>query len=383
MSRSFDTGLSTPTWGLFTVSMSSTATAGVTFQTQSSSDDSTFDALVSATPGVEIASSQKRYVRYKANFSSDPGLYYYTASITSVDLTARTTGYFIGQCRNPGSANTAWGNFQCNTVANGGNFSFATSTGSTCHSVTRATATWNAQTNNSTIASPLSTGYVAYRVLFDMDVGTDTPTLQDCTMNWQEGASRPPVATAVHRDRYYMAFTTSTASGAANEHHMVLDRNDKWTIFDNISCYSMTFYERKLFCGASTASGQVWQMDVGTDDDGAGFTSRIRTKAYSMGMPEARKTFLDLYLDLEPEPDPSDAITLTGRYRLDRGTTTFSLNTIDLGEDGQHILSAAVPFGLDNPISGRYIQIELESSGLNQPWRLFGGRLFYKPLRRD
>ena len=118
-------------------------------------------------------------------------------------------------------------------------------------------------------------------------------------------------------------------------------------------------------------------MDNGTADDGSAILSRIRTKAFNLGYPERRKDFRRLYLDLEPSPDVNQTITLTGRYLLERSTPTYSLGTIDLNEDPGSIQTAKMPFPLTNPTDGRYIQLELESSGTNYPWRLFSGRLNY------
>jgi hypothetical protein len=124
-------------------------------------------------------------------------------------------------------------------------------------------------------------------------------------------------------------------------------------------------------------------MDSGTDDDGTAILSKIRTKAFNLGMPERRKSFSRLYLDLEPSPEPSQTITLTGRYTLERSTPTFSLGTVDLNENAGSILTAEFPFPLANPTSARYLQIELEGSGLNSPWRLFSGRLYYQLMEPE
>jgi hypothetical protein len=379
VSRVYDTSFDTPTWGPWTLSVSSNgATTQIDMQVQvAPAVTGPFTSSTNPAIGERFTGNAQRFARFQATFQTASVAV--TPTLSTFGLQSATTGYFIGQCRSPGANITSWGLFTCNTVANGGSFSFAISTGSSCDSVTRATATWNSQTN-ATVISVATSSVVAYRALFSIDAGTQTPTLQDCTINWNEGATRPPVASSVYRDRYYLAYTSSTASGAANDHELVLDRNDKWTLFDDHNCYSLSLYNRKLYCGASTSSGQVWQQDVGTDDDGSAFTSRIRTKAFDLGMPERRKTFSRLYVDLSPAPDLSSVITLTGRYVLDRSTSAFSFGTMNLNEDPGTIQTAKFPFTLSQKTDGRFIQLELESSGKNQPWRLFGGRLYFTPL---
>lgn len=380
VSRIFDTGLSTPTYGSFVVNMSSSSEAPITFTVQSSIDGVSFESPVAQTPGAKIGAAQRRYIKYNATFTNNVATKTFTVS--DVTLTAATTGYFISQCRNPSTAITSWGLFNCTQNLNDGNLTYYISTGTTCNSVTRTTATWNTQSNNAPIALTTA-AYVAYRVLFTVDSGTETPTVNDCTINWSEGETRPPVASQVYRDRYYLAYTSSTASGSVNDHMLVLDKNDKWTLFDNHHCYSLANYNRKLYCGSSTNAGQIWLLDFGTDDDGTAILAKMRSKAFNFGMPERRKEYRRLYLDLEPSPDPAQTITLTGRYTLERSTPTYSLGNIDLNEDPGSILTPRVPFPVENPTSGRYLQLELESSGLNSPWRLFGGRLYFSPLEPE
>lgn len=379
-SKRYDSTFSTPTWGLFSADMSSGAGRTLDFVTRVDPTGSAAqDASVSVTNNVEIGSAQKEWISYLGTFTvtatTAPAPY-----ASSVELAAKTTGYFISQCRNPGTAITQWRNFQCNFVTNGGDFTFYVSTGATCNGVTRSTANWVSQSNSGPI-SLATAPFIAYRTLFDLDVGTENPTLQDCTISWVEGDARPPLASAIYRDRYYLSYTSSTAAGSMNDHQLVLDKNDKWTIFDDHFCYSMSIYNRKLYCGASTNSGQVWQQDTGTDDDGASYTSIVRTKAYSFTAPEYPKKQPTLYLDLEPEPNLSDAISMTARYYVDRGTTPYSFGTMDMGEDPGHLLNLQLfPQG---PSSFKYIEMEFETSGRNQPWRLYGGRLYYRLLRRD
>lgn len=377
VSRIFDTQFSTPTAGEFISTETIPSGTATTYQVRDSTspNNDMWDSYESVTPPARPLLATKRYWQYKitlkhANLVESPG-------VTGANLGAATTGYFISQCRNPSTAITSWGLFTCNQSLNDGDLTYYISTGTTCNSVTRTTATWNTQANNAPIAIDTA-AYVAYRVLFSVDSGTEAPQVQDCTINWNEGETRPPVASQVYRDRYYLAYTSSTATGSSNDHLLVLDKNDKWTLFDNHRCYSLALYNRNLYCGSSTDVGQVWLLDQGTDDDGTAIFSKVRTKAFHLGLPESRKKFKKLYLDLEPSP--SQSITLTARYTLERSSPTYSLSTVDLNEDPGSILTPKFPFALTNPVTGRYIQLELESSALNSPWRLFGGRLYYSPL---
>lgn len=377
-SQIFDTGFSTPTWGTFQASLSSgTNGRGLTFQVQASTDsDDTFEALTAQSLDIELAAKQARYLRYRGTLTTTISTE--TPTLQSVDLLARTSAYYITDCVNPGASIASWGLLRANLQANDGSFSFWLSTGTTCHAVTRATATWNAQTINAAIAIPTAP-FSAARILFDMDVGTDNPTLNDITWEWTIGSARPPVASALYRDNYYLYYTTSTVSGAANDHALVLDQNDKWTgPFAGITAYSATVYANKLYTGGSGATGRIYQQDVGHDDDGANYTMRFKTPDIDFGAPERLKRFKILYVTLRSEEEPTQNIPLTFRYYVDGGTTSYSLGTVNLDEAAEPgYLTAKLPFPLSSPAEGHWFALDGEYAGSQGPVRIYSMRILY------
>lgn len=374
VSQNFDTFLSTPLGGTFNVTMSSASDAAITFEIQDSADGSSFGSLSSITPGA-VVTHQRRYWRYKPSFTSSVSTK--TPQLDDVTLSAKTTGYFIGQCRNPGSGNTSWGTFNCSTTDNSGSFAFAISTGATCHEVTRATATWNTQINNSVITAPLSTGYTSYRAFLNATDGTNSPTLADCTMNWNAGTSRPPIASAIYKDRYLMAFTTSTAASAYNEHILSIDSKDKPTILDNINAYSMVIYDRKLYTGNSNINGYVYLQDSGSADDGSNYTAFFRTKDLDAGDPDTVKVFSKVYAEIEPRSDSAQSVSITARYYLDRSTTPITLGTYDLSESSS-LASVEFPFPVNQDVAGKYISIEFINTGQNQVFKIYTVKLYFR-----
>lgn len=380
-SRAFNTQLSTPTFGPFDVTVSSNSEATVTFQTQSSSDGSTWDSAVSATPGIKVASAQKKYIRYLSSFSTSVATK--TASYGPVEIAAATTGYFISQCRNPGSSITSWGLFSCGVVTNDGSISLAVSTGSTCNSVTRTTATWNSIANN-TIPSFSTAAYVAYRALFSIDSATQTPTLQSCTINWNEGSDRPDVVAEVYRDRYHLYYTTSTASGSYNDHALVLDQNDKWTIFDGVTAAAVTVFKNKLYTGDSQATGKIYIQDVGHDDLGEPFTMRFRTADLDFGDPTKPKSFKTLYVMMHSEEEPTQDIPVTFRYRIDGATTTYSLGSCNMDEASEvGYFVCKLPFSVDEAVDARWLSVEAEYTGSQGPVRIYGMKFIYSHKERE
>jgi len=379
----FDTGFSTPTGGVFSATFTSVAGEAEVFfdiRSSTSANDDLWTDFRATSDTLTIGATQQ-YWQYRARFHTI--ITTKTAVIDTVNLVASTTGQFISQGLEPGVF-ASWGRFSCNLDDAGNTFLLYVSTGDSEQTVTRTTATWNLQTNNAVIAIDTAP-FIAYRVDYDFAVFVASRPMifRDCTVRFSSSTERPPVASAVYKDRYYLSYTSSTLADAFNDHQLVLDRNDKWTLFDNTNCYSLVLYERNLYCGSSENDGFVYQQDVGDDDDGSIYVSRIRTKAFDMGYPQYRKHFEAAYFDLKFGADQESTGSMSARFVVDRGTFTHSLGSITTGDDTNHILDVDVPFTFTGTTEARYIQLELETSGKRLPWRLYGGRLYWRPIRRE
>ena len=374
----FDTAMSTPVWSTFTPDVNTPVGTSISFEIQASTDsDDTFESFTAQTSGAKIAAKAARYLRYQATLATTVSTQ--TPTFSSVELSARTTGYFISQARNPGTEITAWGLFQCNFAQNGGDFTFWIATGATANAATRSTATWNLQTNNTAI-SIATAPFVAYRVLFDIDAGTEVPTLQDCTINYEAGSARPEVAAGVHDHRYHLFYTSSTDSGAANINALVLDQFDRWSFWDSMKARSASRFRGDLLVGDGAATGKIYRLYTGNSDDGASITSRIRTRDFDGENWRAEKSFGPLFLELSPEEDSADDVNLTVNAYIDI-SNKYTLGTVNLNEDSG-VIAARVPWPLDTQNTGRYISIELSNTG-TAPWRFYRGALRNRVLREE
>ena len=124
-------------------------------------------------------------------------------------------------------------------------------------------------------------------------------------------------------------------------------------------------------------------MDVGQDDDGATFTSAIRTKDFDFGNPHQEKKLSRIYYNLAGNPDQSYSIDLIPTYSLDASTDSVTLSTITLSEDYGRFIAAKVPADLSNNVSGRWFNFGLSHTGLQGPWKLFGLRIVFSRLKED
>lgn len=389
----FDTTLSTPVGGPFEVTFSTPAGTALNFYIRESTKNISYSIEPSVwSDWISVADSPtwfedgiststripftKEYWQYKTEFSTIYSTR--TPILTSATLIAATTGTYIHECADTSGA-ASWGNFQANSVLDGGSISYYITTGNTCDSVQRATATWTAQNNNAPIT--LSTAnYTGIKEIFTIDSGSSTALLRDVTLNWLEGVARPPVASSIFNERYYMAYTTSSAN-SINDFMYVADKNDAPTFLDDINCYSLALFNRRFYCGDANATGKIYQLETGESDNGRAFTSAFKTKAYSFGDPDAEKEFVKMYAAFAPSSDSLFNINITPSYRLDLSTSTITLSDVNTGEDPTAgMLVAKIPFAVNNNLTGRFLDVSFSNTSATSGWTLFGLSMYFRRM---
>lgn len=383
-SAAFNTSFSTPTMGTVGIGLSSSAVVPITLQQQNSKDGVTWNPAVTLTQN-SVAVSTVQYWRYIENFTTTNGTMTarsngITSTFTNTGqqgLTAETTAYYITPCVNT-SGMSSWGVMSVDAVNLGGSFSFQVSTGATCDSVIKSTSPWAAQTPNA-IVTQSTAAFVAVRVLFTIDIATETPSLQDIGLNWNAGASRPNVASAQYQNKYYLFYTTSQASGAANDHAVVYDQNNHWQLFDDVHAASAALYLNQLFLGDSNSTGNVYLFDSGPTDAGGAFTFSFQTPDLDGGDPLAPKTFKRAYLILGAPSGLSTAGSFSCSYALSGSTVTYSLGTVNLSEAPETFgyFTAKFPFPAGQPSTGQWVNLSCTNTGTAGPLHVYGIRLVY------
>ena len=385
LSQCFDTVFSTPTWGLFSASVSSDTNSGLSFRVQAASSCSgVWDSLASQTLDSVIAGHNgKRYGRYEGAFTLNSTTNT-PAAINSATLNATTTGYFISQCRSPGANISSWGLFQCNFTNNGGSFSFAIATGTTCGAATATNATWTAQTNNTAIS--IATGaFVSYRVLFDLDVGTETPTLNDCTINWTEGGGAPEPASAVFEHSYHLFFTTNSTVGAVNSHALVLDYRNRWSQWSAMPITSAVVYNRQFLAGSNSVVGRVYKLYDTYADAGASIVSKVRTKDYDGGDWTRLKSPISAFVEVLGSTVSADNADLT--FNVYRDVANYhALGSVSTSRTGSQVGQGVVNHLLRMPAGtissgGTYFGLALTNTS-TKPWTWYRGIFLSYPIQR-
>ena len=379
----FDTLFSTPTPAPIVVSSTTPNGTTLTYRVRSATSPSgDFNAFTVVTDQDVPTNLNRRYWQYSSSFTTTISTV--TPRLDQMNLRAATTAYFIDRCFSVGSNITSWGLFQANTLETSGSITHFVNSGTSCNQVTRPTATWTSQTNNAPITVATNT-FIGVRNFFDFTSATSVITvplaLQDVTVNWNDGSNRPRVATVVYKDRYEMSYTSSNVSGQQNDMILTIDSKDAFSKHDAPDCYSSSLFNRRWYCGDSSDTGFIYQLDIGEDDNGLGYRSFIKTKDYAFGDIDREKQYNRAYLHLSPEPDSSYNISLDLDYRIDASSETLSLGTVNLGDDSTGgILTSKFPFPVDQNQSSRYINFMLSNNGANQPWRLFNMSFYFRYL---
>jgi len=376
-SSTFDTRLSTPIIGVANLTISTNIYSNINFYQQNSDDGVSWVTTQTLTNG-SAALSGKRYWRYLADFSTTFG----TATATLgglAPLQAVTTGYYITPCITaPGI--TSWSVLSVNAVENGGSFSFAMSTSavSCAQVIDPKNANWTSVTANSIITVPVSS-YTAVRVLFSVDSASQTPILNNISVNYNAGSSRPGVASAQYLNKYFMFYTTAQVAGAYNDHAVVYDQNGHWQLMDDVHAASASLYLNRLFIGDSQSTGLVYLFDSGSDDNGNPFTFSFTTPDLDGGDPISPKSFKRVYLLMAAPTSTTSGGAISCNYAINGSSTTYSLGTVNLSEATEQsgYFIGKLPFPSDAPTTGQWINMTCSNTGVVGPIRIYGIRLVY------
>lgn len=382
VSYSYNTGVSTPVWSQYIASVSSGANNPATFRTQSAiAATGPWSALTSQALSAVIVAQNRKFIRHNAQVQPVLSPSSTLATVSGISMSAETTGYYITPCITA-VGNTAWGNLNVNAVTNGGSFVFSMSTsGVSCaQAINPITANWTTVTANSIIPVTVAS-YTAVRVLFGMDIATQVPTINDIVVNWNAGNSRPPVASSHFDDRYWLFYTTNSAVGAVNDHAIIYDQNQKWTLFDDIYAYSAAEYLNQLYTGDSKSSGLIFQQNSGQSDAGGDFTYSFKTSDIDDGDPTMAKTFSRAYVFLTAGDVITAGAVLSCNYSINGSSNTYSLGSYTFSESPEQsgYAVAKFPFPVGQPTTANWINLSCSYTGNTGPISVYQIKAVYMP----
>ena len=357
-SRRFDTGFSTyrPIWGLVDASSSITNGGQISYFTQSSPDGTTWSTRAAATIGSKIASARNRYLRYQADFSVPAASA--TARLDDITFTAKSTGVFTSSVFGVGSQITAWGPVNLTLTNGGGSMSIQISTST--DGITFPT--WTSFTNNS-VPTISTAPYFKARITFDLDVATDTPRIDDITVNWVEG-SNLRAASAYYNQRYWLSVAIDASS---NNKILVFDKKRQWQRYSGINASALVLFNSSLYFNNSSG---IFKGETGYNDNGSSIVSYFKTATLAPSGPDVYSKFQHLYTTT----DNSDS-TLSTAYQIDGVSTDYNFGSSAMnGTSG--IQNIKMPFPITEIQQGRLVNIKWAISGTSF-WRIINGGLYF------
>jgi hypothetical protein len=366
----FDTGMSSPTWGNFQAVAS---TVAVTYTTQASADGSSFDSAVAVTTNSFITSASKRYLKSTVLFTHDYSTF--PAVVTSLDsltVTAAASGTFTSAPIFLSSSISSFGPVTIHDTHTGSSridYQFTTSTSPDVTSF--STGPWLSILSGGVPTNTVH-NYVAFRASFSVTSGTDSVSIQDVSITWNDGTAQQ-TSSWVYDKRYWISYTTSTAAGATTDRVLVYQRNRTWILLTGIYASSFATWRDALYFGNSNNTGYVYKFDTGNNDDGAAISSNITFKSYDLGDFSREKDLRNVYVNFLG--DSSFAGNFTLGYDVDRAGTLYSLGVRQ--HDGGHWRSSRqVPISLVESDTGARSEIhapEIRNRGPTQTSRFEDG----------
>lgn len=361
-SQTFDLGFSSSTVQLSTFSWTSN-TSTPTF--------SIVTATASTGPWYTLTSSSNtwalgnRYVRYVTTItigSSDNAL----TAITAAVLT-RSTGTYYSAVHNAPSL-TSWDTVTATRQDNDGTHTFYTRSSTNSFTTLSSTPTWVVQTAGAAVSASTGT-FFQLRDDFAITYSTQTPTLNDFTVNWFEGNST---------DQAYMlyfdnAIWESVAFGAGQSlNNYIFKRdliNDIWTLY-GFGANGMTIQNNNLYFGDPSA-GNLFIYGSGTSDNGTAINAFWKSKDFVGTDPFLQSQLLNI--DVFAKKD--QGTTLTATYTLD--TSTATSYSISLSTSTSIIQNRK---NLPNGKLGYAFNFKIGDTSQLSSWEVFGWRFSFAQL---
>ncbi len=370
-SRIFDVGFDTHTWlwpwGPLTSVFTATAGSTITFQTQTSADGVTFDPLVPVAINAITTSTVQRYLRYQATVGSTAENA--IVAISSISIQAgpfiSTGGMFTSQLLPIGGAITNWGPVSISDIQSSGTIVYQF--GSTSTASVGAITNWTNITNGQLPSVPVNP-YAAFRSTFSPIDGNAILSLGEFDTSWTEGGTIPAPISILYDRRYWISLTTTSASMPYQNSIYVYQRNHTWTCLKGLNAASFALWRDNLMYGDSTSLGNVYQFDIGNNDNGNAISSQILTKSYDMGSAYQDKDYRRTYLTFLG----GNTGTFSLGFVNEQNPITYTLANSNMNDGvGQVFEKYSFPLDGSVPIHGRELQYVVTKSGTGDRLKLF------------
>jgi len=272
---------------------------------------------------------------------------------------------------NIGTNITSWGPVYFNNVLDDGNISYGIYTDSnTVISISDSSSWISSQTvTNGTIPSFATAAYVTWRAVFTRTSQAQTPTINDLTISWYEGALTRNWGTADKDHRILWSVAEGTAT-VPNSTYIYDPRYQSWlkysVPFDAPAKVGNSIY----FGGVST--GVVYQWPTGNTDNGSAINAFWKSKDFIAPDPYVEKDFLSASIIAKTQTGSNLDVIYTINTSSSI-TKNFSLT------DSNGLSLKRINFSLPSGKYGTFINFRFGNDDSDAPFEFYSFKYDYKP----
>lgn len=336
-----------------------------TFFTQSSSDNSAWDAEVVCTNGGAIGSTIKRYLRWGCYLSSSTGTN--SPVITDAFLMSK----YESAIHNTGGSIFAWGPIESDYSLASQTIRYYYRGADTAANV--LAETWSLIVPGGVLALATTDVYVQFKIELLGGTASRIPLVNSVTINWVEGTgveaqTLQNVASFFWRNRYWMA----AASSSSSSNDTILIRGKKtfkypWMLKD-WTILSFCRFQDNLY-GGSSVDGSIYQLDTGYSKDGEAMDSYFETGDF---------TFYGNHIGCNEvilEVERLGSYDLSFGISIDRGTT-WTEYEVDLTESS--VIPSYWKKIFVNVGTTPIVRFRVRTNGADEPFEVHSLRVYYQ-----
>lgn len=359
-----DTGIVIPKYSTFTITSGGGTNGTLSFTSQVSADNITFDSAVALSSGGAVSSLPKRYAKINTSYTTSNATDS-VLSVSAMDFVAGSSGTFLSQVHAAPNL-SVWDTFGVSDVQNDGTITYYTRARQGVFTVLDSTPAWVLTAKNSIPTTSTGT-YMQARADF-VARSSGTVRLDDFAFNWFEGSATDKMYAIYFDDKLLFSLPIGTGTTTNNKVLLYDTLNQGWLVYD---LASNGFYVKanKLYFGSAT-SGYVFKFGDVSSDNGAAINSYWKSKDYFGGDPFTTQELANISLAAKAVSNSSTTVT----YTLNGSSSTSYVMPLSSSKsfisNNKNLPAGTV---------GSTFNLQFGNNAVDQEWELFGAQIGIRP----
>ena len=358
------------------------STESATFNLQTSTSSTGSWSIILNSTGTNAIANQ--YVKYSSTLTAtifDLSVPF----ISTVTIISQSTGTFYSAVKNAPSL-TSWNTFTADDIYPGiSSITYYMRASTNSFSVLSSTPIWIFQPKNATVTASTGT-FMQVRADFYLSAATETPMLNDFTINWFEGFASDKAYITYFNDAIWFSVSSSSLSSTNNAIFYWDLLNGAWCLYD-IKANGFLVENNSLYFGDPNSSN-VYKFGGVTTDNSANINSYWRSKSFlfnetensgngqSISFPATDDIFVQKQFTQADFVLGESSTTLSYTYTLDSKTSTVFMMTAFDSSSSLIQRNFLLPIGK----IGKYYDFKIGDNSSQAPWKMIAHRVHYDPL---